>query len=272
MIKSVLEKISRILKHFHMLSLINLFHKSNGNNTSKNNALINQNKTEFCENPDQMKSLETPNLMVARAENEKEEALRDNNKNDQPHEIIKNIKINHEIERRERDLRFKQGYKVTDQQKKDIKEDVMRNQKNIDELEEVKRNIAIFHVIEEQERSLRRRQGYILSDQQKKEIKEKVFEEYKDTISDLDVHKKRLNSIPSQPSAQNKKTAPQSRHVPQKVKKIVMTRDGRRCVKCGAREYLEYDHKIPFSKGGSNQKDNIQILCRKCNLKKGPNI
>ncbi len=144
--------------------------------------------------------------------------------------------------------------------------------KKVIEAEETRRLIAIYHVIEEQERSLRRRQGYMLSDQQKKEIKEKVFEEYKNTTSDRDVLRIRLNSIPSQPSAQNKKTAPQSRHVPQKVKKIVMTRDGRRCVKCGAREYLEFDHKIPFSKGGSNQKANIQILCRKCNLKKGSNI
>jgi hypothetical protein len=33
--------------------------------------------------------------------------------------------------------------------------------------------------------------------------------------------------------------------------------------------HIEYDHIIPRSKGGPNTVENIQILCRMCNLKKG---
>lgn len=63
-----------------------------------------------------------------------------------------------------------------------------------------------------------------------------------------------------------------SRHIPQDVKVEVYNRDGGRCVMCGDNKYLEFDHIIPFSKGVANTVDNIQILCRACNQKKGANI
>jgi 5-methylcytosine-specific restriction endonuclease McrA len=44
------------------------------------------------------------------------------------------------------------------------------------------------------------------------------------------------------------------------------------CVKCAGTDYLEFDHVIPFSKGGANTGKNIQLLCRKCNFKKGSNL
>ncbi|BCL83665.1 HNH endonuclease [Ktedonobacteria bacterium brp13] len=57
--------------------------------------------------------------------------------------------------------------------------------------------------------------------------------------------------------------------VPDHVKAAVFQRDGGKCAQCGYEgEYIEYDHRIPRSKGGINTVDNIQLLCRKCNLKK----
>lgn len=59
-----------------------------------------------------------------------------------------------------------------------------------------------------------------------------------------------------------------SRHIPASVKREVWQRDEGRCVECGSKERLEYDHIIPFSKGGSNTARNIQLLCEKCNRTK----
>jgi 5-methylcytosine-specific restriction endonuclease McrA len=60
-----------------------------------------------------------------------------------------------------------------------------------------------------------------------------------------------------------------SRHIPDEIKVEVWQRDAGKCVRCGAEDYLEYDHIIPFSKGGANTVNNVQLLCRKCNLAKG---
>ena len=63
-----------------------------------------------------------------------------------------------------------------------------------------------------------------------------------------------------------------SRHIPQDVKIAVWQRDGGKCVQCTAETYLEFDHVIPFSKGGANTLNNVQLLCRKCNGEKGDKI
>lgn len=62
------------------------------------------------------------------------------------------------------------------------------------------------------------------------------------------------------------------RHIPQDVRTAVWQRDAGRCVECGATDYLEYDHIIPHARGGANTVDNVQLLCRRCNLKKGASI
>lgn len=63
-----------------------------------------------------------------------------------------------------------------------------------------------------------------------------------------------------------------SRVISQNIKQAVWLRDAGQCVECEATEYLEFDHIIPFSKGGANSESNIQLLCRKCNLKKSDKI
>lgn len=60
--------------------------------------------------------------------------------------------------------------------------------------------------------------------------------------------------------------------IPESVKRKVWRRDEGKCVNCGSREKLEFDHIIPVSKGGSNTERNIELLCEKCNRKKSNKI
>lgn len=63
-----------------------------------------------------------------------------------------------------------------------------------------------------------------------------------------------------------------TRHIPQDIRQRVWQLYGGRCAECGAGDYLEFDHIVPHSKGGSNSEKNVQLLCRRCNLKKSANI
>lgn len=48
---------------------------------------------------------------------------------------------------------------------------------------------------------------------------------------------------------------------------LVKDERGRRCQKCGSSKDLEDHHIIPLSKGGSNNRANIKVLCDKCHNK-----
>ncbi len=60
--------------------------------------------------------------------------------------------------------------------------------------------------------------------------------------------------------------------IPQEVLDRVWNRDGGKCVKWGSQEQIEFDHIIPFSKGGSNTYRNLKILCEQCNREKSNSI
>ena len=60
--------------------------------------------------------------------------------------------------------------------------------------------------------------------------------------------------------------------IPEEVKFEVWRRDGGKCVICGSQKNLEFDHIIPFSKGGATTTRNLQLLCQECNRHKSDKI
>lgn len=65
-----------------------------------------------------------------------------------------------------------------------------------------------------------------------------------------------------------KEGTPRDRRISTETKKLVYGRDNGRCVECSSETNLHFDHILPFSKGGGNHPENIQLLCASCNLKK----
>jgi HNH endonuclease len=59
------------------------------------------------------------------------------------------------------------------------------------------------------------------------------------------------------------------RHVSLDIRRAVFVRDGGRCVQCGSGDRPELDHILAYSRGGPDTFDNLQILCKPCNVRKG---
>lgn len=57
--------------------------------------------------------------------------------------------------------------------------------------------------------------------------------------------------------------------IPSEMRWAVFRRDNFTCKRCGRQEDLHADHVIPESKGGPTTMENLQTLCRDCNVKKG---
>ena len=70
--------------------------------------------------------------------------------------------------------------------------------------------------------------------------------------------------ITESPSGFNKK-----QKIPNSLRTKVFERDEYRCVYCGTHMDLCADHRHPESKGGETTIENMQTLCRSCNVKKG---
>ncbi len=60
-----------------------------------------------------------------------------------------------------------------------------------------------------------------------------------------------------------------SRYVPVQVKSQVWERDKSKCRNCGSTFALELDHIKPFAAGGKTTVENLRLLCRNCNQRKG---
>ncbi len=55
-------------------------------------------------------------------------------------------------------------------------------------------------------------------------------------------------------------------------RRIILERDGYKCLSCGSKKHLTLDHITPKSLGGGNEDNNLQILCFTCNGEKGSRI
>lgn len=96
-------------------------------------------------------------------------------------------------------------------------------------------------------------------------IKEKIYKENK-KFEEIKKQVELYEKFETEPH-QGKRTP-----IPEDVKFEVWRRDGGKCVYCGSNENLEFDHIIPFSKGGSNTARNLQLLCQNCNRHKSDKI
>lgn len=60
--------------------------------------------------------------------------------------------------------------------------------------------------------------------------------------------------------------------IPERVRALVWRRDRGRCSVCWGTTELEFDHVIPRSLGGASTAKNVQVLCVRCNEKKGAQV
>jgi 5-methylcytosine-specific restriction endonuclease McrA len=90
-------------------------------------------------------------------------------------------------------------------------------------------------------------------------------------------YKESLKKLSNKSVSKTEKTPTRSRRIDPKVKEAVLRRDKHRCVFCGEGPFekgakyckkIVIDHIKPFSKGGTNDLKNLQVLCQKHNLEK----
>jgi len=66
-----------------------------------------------------------------------------------------------------------------------------------------------------------------------------------------------------------------SRYIRKVIRIAVLLRDKFTCQKCGTYDdvaELHIDHIFPFSLGGDHSMDNLQVLCKECNLSKSDKV
>jgi len=102
------------------------------------------------------------------------------------------------------------------------------------------------------------------------ESRSDLWDKWKHTYSRFDKTKNFVYSFyyPNQEGQDNSTKKTRREVIAQDVKDAVWRRDEGKCVECGSNEKLEFDHIIPFVKGGSSRYRNIQLLCEPCNRKK----
>lgn len=79
----------------------------------------------------------------------------------------------------------------------------------------------------------------------------------------------------AEPLTETKDLRNQSRSIPRDVMLKVVRRDGQICQACFEPvpdDQVEFDHIIPYSKGGTNTADNLKLVHRECNRRKGNSL
>ena len=105
---------------------------------------------------------------------------------------------------------------------------------------------------------------------EKREIKQKLLEQERKK----QLHRQALDELIEEGLVFSKRKAGEQSREPisKDIMNQVWNRDGGKCVQCGSQENLEFDHIIPFSKGGATTYRNLQLLCQKCNREKSDKI
>lgn len=76
----------------------------------------------------------------------------------------------------------------------------------------------------------------------------------------------------AEPFTETKELRRITRTIPRVIQFKVLKRENQICSECGNSvkdEDVEFDHIIPWSKGGATEEYNIRLLCSKCNKKRG---
>ena len=96
----------------------------------------------------------------------------------------------------------------------------------------------------------------------------RLIDAWQEVSNDRKVFKFRLELIEEEVDLDSKRdTIEHNRLIPKEVKLAVWKRDKGRCVRCGSKDNLHFDHIIPYSKGGSSLvADNIQLLWARHNI------
>jgi hypothetical protein len=75
----------------------------------------------------------------------------------------------------------------------------------------------------------------------------------------------------AEPFTETKEGRNTTRKIPRAVMLKVIRRDGQVCAICRKNVFddeVEFDHIIPFARGGATTPENLRVLCRECNRKK----
>lgn len=92
---------------------------------------------------------------------------------------------------------------------------------------------------------------------------EEFFYETEDEFLRLKQKVERLRNL-----KENRKSATRG-YITDEVLAFVLFRDEEQCVNCSSKQNLQFDHILPISRGGSDEPDNLRVLCRSCNLARG---